>query len=159
MTAGALGLHKGVDVLLAARRRMRNKLPVVLLGTPRPDTPAIDDPDVIVVHNVPHPQVMASWIRASIAVVPSVWHEALGFVAVEALIAGCPVVASNVGGLREVVQHDTTGLLVPPGDPDALAVALDKLLTRRSETAETDGRGRQGTDASFRRAKLQCRTS
>ena len=36
--------------------------------------------------------------------------------------------ASNVGGLREVVQHDTTGLLVPPGDPNALAVALDKLL-------------------------------
>lgn len=128
MFAGALGLHKGVDVLLAARRRMRNKLPVVLLGTPRPDTPAIDDPDVTVVHNVPHPQVMASWIRASIAVVPSVCHEALGLAAVEALIAGCPVVASNVGGLREVVQHDTTGLLVPPGDPNALAVALDKLL-------------------------------
>ena len=71
MFAGALGLHKGVDVLLAARRRMRNKLPVVLLGTPRPDTPAIDDPDVTVVHNVPHPQVMASWIRTSIAVMPS----------------------------------------------------------------------------------------
>jgi glycosyltransferase involved in cell wall biosynthesis len=140
MFAGALGLHKGIDVLLAARRRMRNKLPVVLLGTPSPDTPTIDDPDVTVVHNVPHPQVMASWIRASIAVVPSVCHEALGFAAVEATIVGCPVVASSVGGLREVVQHGSTGLLVPPGDPGALATALDDLLDHpelRKQMGET----------------------
>jgi glycosyltransferase involved in cell wall biosynthesis len=128
MFAGALGLHKGVDVLLAAHQRMRHKVPLVLLGTPRHDTPTIDDPGITVVHNVPHPQVMASWMRASIAVVPSVWQETLGFVAVEAMIAGSPVVASDVGGLREVVQHGSTGLLVPPGDADALAAALDSLL-------------------------------
>jgi glycosyltransferase involved in cell wall biosynthesis len=128
MFVGALGLHKGVDVLLAARRRMRHQVPLVLLGTPQRDTPRIDDPDITVVHNVPHPQVMASWMRASIAVVPSVWHEALGFVAVEAAIAGCPVVASDVGGLRDVVGHGSNGFLVPPGDPDALAAALDDIL-------------------------------
>jgi glycosyltransferase involved in cell wall biosynthesis len=128
MFVGALGLHKGTDVLLAARRRMRHQVPLVLLGTPQRDTPSIDDPNITVVHNVPHPQVMASLMRASIAVVPSVWHEALGFVAVEAAIVGCPIVASDVGGLREVVEHGSNGFLVPPGDPDALAAALDGLL-------------------------------
>jgi glycosyltransferase involved in cell wall biosynthesis len=145
MFAGALGLHKGIDVLLAARRRMRNKPPIVLLGTPRPDTPTIDDPDITVVHNVPHPQVMASWIRASIAVVPSVCHEALGFVAVEAMIVGCPVVASSVGGLREVVQHGSTGLLVPPGDPGALATALDNLLDHPELRKQMGERGKART--------------
>jgi glycosyltransferase involved in cell wall biosynthesis len=128
MFVGALGLHKGIDVLLAARRRMRHQVPLVLLGMPQGDTPRTDDPSITVVHNVPHPQVMASWMRASIAVVPSVCHEALGLVAVEATIVGCPIVASDVGGLREVVEHGSNGLLVPPGDPDALAAALDDLL-------------------------------
>jgi glycosyltransferase involved in cell wall biosynthesis len=128
MFAGALGLHKGIDVLLAAHRKMRHQVPLVLLGTPQRDTPRIDDPNVTVVHNVPHPQVMASWMCASIAVVPSVCHEALGLVAVEAAIAGCPIVASDVGGLPEVVDHGSNGLLVPPGDPDALTAALDDLL-------------------------------
>ena len=47
----------------------------------------------------------------------------------EAMAAGLPVVATNVGGVAESVVDGETGLLVPPGDPDALAAALDRLLT------------------------------
>lgn len=128
MFVGALGRHKGVDVLLEARRKMRKPPPLVLIGTPRADTPRIDDPEVVIARNVPSAQVMASWMRASVAVVPSVISEGMGQVAIEAMLVGRAVVASDVGGLRDVVAHGTTGLMVPPGDPEALAVALDSLL-------------------------------
>jgi glycosyltransferase involved in cell wall biosynthesis len=132
-----------VDVLLEARRRMRNRLPLVLIGTPRADTPHIDDPEIFVARDVPSAQVMASWSRASVAVVPSVWAEPMGQVAVEAMLVGRPVVASDVGGLRDVIDHGTTGLMVPPGDPGALAQALDRLLDD-PETRQRMGKmGRQ----------------
>jgi glycosyltransferase involved in cell wall biosynthesis len=58
---------------------------------------------------------------------PSLW-EAFGLAAVEAMAACKPVVATQVQGLQEVVEHDVTGLLVPPGAPDCLAAALGRLL-------------------------------
>jgi glycosyltransferase involved in cell wall biosynthesis len=128
MFVGALGRHKGLDVLLEAKRRMRNKPVLVLIGTPRTDTPAIDDPDIVVARNVPSAQVMASWMRASVAVVPSVVREGMGQVAVEAMLIGRAVVASDLGGLRDVVEHNVTGLMVPAGDAVKLAAALDTIL-------------------------------
>ena len=142
MFVGALGPHKGVDVLLEARRRMRNQPPLLLIGAPRADTPRIHDSGVFIAHDVPSPQVMASWSRASAAVVPSVWNEPMGQVAIEAMLVGRVVVASDVGGLREVVEHGATGLMVPPGDPGALAAALDTLLDDPEKRRRMGEKGR-----------------
>jgi glycosyltransferase involved in cell wall biosynthesis len=58
--------------------------------------------------------------------IPS-WNEAFSLVAVEAMAAGRAVVASEVGGLAEIVENETTGLLVPPRDEAALASAFLRL--------------------------------
>jgi glycosyltransferase involved in cell wall biosynthesis len=76
---------------------------------------------------VAHEQVPALLRTADLLVLPSVYEE-LGTVLAEALHARLPVVASRVGGIPEIVEDGVTGLLVAPGDPDALARAIDTVL-------------------------------
>jgi glycosyltransferase involved in cell wall biosynthesis len=138
---GALGEHKGLNLLIDAHRRMRTCAPLVLIGSARSeslDLAGTPGRPVIVRTGVPHPQIMASFAAASAAVTPSRWQEPLGLVAIEAMAAGTPVVATRVGALPEVVEHGQTGVVVDAGDPAALAEALDRLL------ADPDLRRRYG---------------
>jgi glycosyltransferase involved in cell wall biosynthesis len=125
---GAMGPHKGLDVLLQARRRIPGRPPLVILGTPRADSPDLTDDGVTVQENVPHPQVIACFAAAAVGVVPSVWPEPFGLVAIECLSVGTPVVVSDTGGLGEIVRDGVDGLRVPAGDADALARALERVL-------------------------------
>lgn len=68
---------------------------------------------------------------ASLFALPSIWEEGLGMVFVEAGLMGRPVVASDRGGIRDVIRHGTNGLLVPPGNAVALADAIVKVLKDR----------------------------
>jgi D-inositol-3-phosphate glycosyltransferase len=70
---------------------------------------------------------VAAWIQAADVVAVPSRREPLGLAAAEALACGKPVVASSVGGLREIVVEGVNGLVIPPGDPPALAAALDRL--------------------------------
>ena len=67
---------------------------------------------------------------------------------VEAMAAGRPIVATNVGGVSDAVRHDENGLLVPPGDPAAVAAALQSLLS------DADRRQRMGA-AGMARARAE----
>lgn len=58
--------------------------------------------------------------------IPSL-HEGLPYALMEAVVLGTPVVASNVGGMRELLEHEVTALLVPPGDSDGLAAAVARM--------------------------------
>jgi glycosyltransferase involved in cell wall biosynthesis len=81
------------------------------------------------------PEVLAAaYAAADLMVWPAV-REAYGLAMLEAQAAGCPVVAGDEGGVREVVQDGISGILVPARSPGALAAAVDGLLrdrTRRS---------------------------
>jgi L-malate glycosyltransferase len=76
---------------------------------------------------------------AAVSVMPSL-NEALSNVLLESMAAGVPIVATRVGGTAEAVQDGVTGLLVPPGDPGALARSIGRLLSD-PELAERLGRG------------------
>ena len=75
-----------------------------------------------------------------IFVCPSL-YEGFGIAIVEAMAAGRPVVASAVGGIPEIVVHEDTGLLVPPGDAAALAGALATLLNHPEQARAMGARG------------------
>jgi glycosyltransferase involved in cell wall biosynthesis len=78
---------------------------------------------------VPHRDVPDRLRGFDVYVMPSVHDsETFGVAALEASACGVPVVASRVGGVPEVVEHERTGLLVTPSDPAALAAALRRLL-------------------------------
>ena len=64
--------------------------------------------------------------QLDLLVVPSLW-EAGPLLPMEAMSAGCACVASRVGGVEVLIEHEQNGLLVPPGDVDALTAALERL--------------------------------
>jgi glycosyltransferase involved in cell wall biosynthesis len=68
---------------------------------------------------------------------------------VEAMAAGRPIVATDVGGVSDAVRHDENGLLVPPGDADALARAIDALLSDPERRRRLGARGLERARAEF----------
>ncbi len=142
---GALGTHKGLRVLLEAYEGLpeRTRPPLLLIGTRQADTPARFPEGVSVVYDAPHATVLAAYDGAAVGVVPSLWAEPFGQVAVEALARGLPVVASADGALAELVDDGETGLLVPPGDAAALREALRTLLADPARRARMGQAGRR----------------
>jgi L-malate glycosyltransferase len=88
-------------------------------------------------------------VQADLFLLPSE-QESFGLAALEALASGVPVVATNVGGLPEVVRHGETGWLVPVRDPPALATAVLKLLADEPSRAAMGRAARADALARFR---------
>jgi glycosyltransferase involved in cell wall biosynthesis len=135
--AGRLSREKGILDLLAAADGM--KLTIAGDGPLRDRVPGA-------LGFIPHDELGAFYERASVVAVPS-HREGFGVVCAEAMAHGRAVVASAVGGLVDLVVHEETGLLVPPGDVSALRAALRRLLDdeelRRRLGAAARGRVRE----------------
>ena len=90
-------------------------------------------------------QIMAA---LDVFVLPSI-NEAFGLVLLEAMAFKKPIIASNVGGIPEIVKHGITGLLVPPGDPESLAKAIIEITQHPKEAVKMGERGRERVERYF----------
>jgi len=93
-----------------------------------------------------------------VAVLPSLSCDASSATLKEALAAERPVVATDVGGAREITQDGRTGVIVPPSDPQRLAEAVDYLLTHPDQAACMGRRGRAFVLSEFSEERLVKKT-
>jgi glycosyltransferase involved in cell wall biosynthesis len=116
LVASRLAPEKGIEVAIDACRRAGVEL-VVAGDGPHP----LPRDQARFVGQVDDAELERLRARAALAIVPSRSHETFGLAAAEAMAAGVPVVASDIGALPEIVERDG---LVAPGDPVALAAAI-----------------------------------
>jgi glycosyltransferase involved in cell wall biosynthesis len=143
---GRLRAYKGLEVLLQAVPEVAARIPdlrVVVAGEgsyPIVQQAAAEHPERYTVINrfIPAAEVASLFQRAGVVVLPYVEATQSGVVPL-AYLFGRPVVATRVGSIPEVVDDGSTGYLVPPGDPGALASAMIRLL-EDDERREAMGR-------------------
>ncbi len=127
---GRLENIKGIDVLLEAARRAPG-VPIIIAG--RVEEPLASRlPDILPENatyvGLKQGEELDTLTREALAVVqPSICYENQPFSTLEAFAAGKPVIASDLGGIIELVKHEERGLLVRPGDPEALAGAMRRI--------------------------------
>jgi len=134
---GQIAPHKGVHILLAAARRLAGApLTVRVYGDPAPFKDYADelrrlmgDDGRLELAGLCRPEDIAQVLsEIDVLVVPSLWYENSPNVILEAFAHGTPVIASNHGGLSELVHDGLNGLLFPPGDAASLGRQLQRLL-------------------------------
>lgn len=81
------------------------------------------------------PQIVRAFTEIDVLVVPSVWHEVLGIVIQEALANKTPVIAADIGGIPDLVQHNVNGWLYPPFEERALTQALYRCCAEPEQVA------------------------
>ncbi len=134
---GRISRQKGILQLVEAMGLLNDLDLSVVLCASAPDTPGLEEelrrkisgnPRIIWINEmVSKPQVIQLYSHAAAFVCPSV-YEPFGIINLEAMACRAPVVASRVGGIKEVVVDGATGLLVPPDDPGQLAAAIRRLM-------------------------------
>jgi starch synthase len=182
---GRITRQKGIIHLVNAIRSIDSGVQIVLCAG-APDTKEIgEDMEqavsearkhttnrvIWIAEMVPKAQIIALYSQASVFVCPSV-YEPFGIINLEAMACETPVVASQVGGIPEVVSPDETGLLVPisrrseidvePAEPERfsadLAAAINRLLRSPQESREMGRRARKRAEEHFNWASIAGET-
>jgi phosphatidylinositol alpha-mannosyltransferase len=122
--------RKGLDVLIEAFRQLDRDAVLWVVGE-GPNTSALmatAPPGVEWLGRVSDAELAQRLRAATVFCAPSLHGESFGVVLLEAMAAGTPVVASDISGYRDVARHEKEAVLVPGGDPAALAGGLRRVL-------------------------------
>jgi glycosyltransferase involved in cell wall biosynthesis len=102
-------------------------------------------------------QLIREYAEAQVIIFPSLVEEPFGRVGIEAMAAGRPVVAFDVGGVREWLRHGETGFLVPRGDLNKMAESVNLLLENPDLADKLGKMGRERASALFDRERMLSR--
>jgi len=160
--AGQLTYGKGVLILIKAFKQLLQKNPSLKLlilgkGPLAGYLEKIKDRfgDQLQYYGfLPYGKVLKIFQMADIVVVPSIWPEALGRVNLEAMALGKPVIATNVGGIPEIITHGKDGILVDPNDPKEIESALNKLINDKTLRLRIGSEGRKTIEKRYNEAVI-----
>jgi len=150
--AGRFEPEKGVLEAMEAFRRSRrpgDRMTVIGGGSLRATVAARSGAGIEVCPPSPHQAVLARLARARMTIVPSLWPEPFGRVAVESLAQGTPVVVAARGGLSEIPEHGVSGLITEPTSVAGLTAAVDEMLHEPYWAADGRDRARERFEAHF----------
>jgi glycosyltransferase involved in cell wall biosynthesis len=126
--AGDLSADKGVLALLRAYDALDGRRPKLLLvGRRMPDTPERLPDGAKICGPWAHDHVLTAFRRCQMAVLPSIWPDPCPTTVLEAMASGRPVISTATGGILDMIVDGESGLLLPPGDEQALTKAMDSL--------------------------------
>ncbi len=169
MTGGRLLWNKGARDLVEAAEAVRGhgiECRVVIVGAPDVESPKAIPKEVLRQWEV---EGKAEWwghrddmedvlAHANVVVLYTTYGEGVPKILIEAAAVGRAVVATDVPGCREIVRHGENGLLVPPGEPEALREAIETLASDRSLRKRMGKRGREIAVAEFSEQEFVSRT-
>lgn len=163
---GRINHGKGLHIVLESLRYLKKKIHLVVIGPSDWDVEyfrevlvRMENENKKGVHSITYlgeqeqTNIIKWYQKASVFVLPSL-IEALGVVNLEALACETPVIATNVGGIPEVIQHGRTGLLVPPNNAIKLAEEIQYLLENKEVRVRFGREGRKFAVENFSRSVI-----
>ena len=160
MFAGRLIWDKGIGELVEAVKNLKKsgvRCRLVLVGVPDAGNPVSISENTL--RSWQEEGLLEWWglrddmpevlSQATVIVLPTKYGEGVPRILTEGAMLGRALVTTNMPGSREIVRHNENGLLVPPGDPNALAEAIDRLLRDHELRARMGSRGREIAMADF----------
>jgi len=150
---GRLAEQKGISALLAAWESLQEKLPLKIVGN-GPMAVNVEGATrrlrgVKALGRQPREAVIKLMQEATALIFPSIWYETFGMSIIEALAAGTPVIASNLGSMSSLVTHQRTGLHFRPGDPVDLVVQVEWMLAHPDQWRQMRQNARSEFEAKY----------